>query len=490
MGCSRAHWMYGRFWGAALICAVVWGACTPVRGATSSAPGAAAVHAPTPILSNPVKAYALPPFYASEAALLDVGADRWLVSDNADEPRAMASTTKIMTAYVVLTLGANRLDDLVTVDQEEENLGTATGSKMGLFAGERVRLRDLLYGLLLPSGNDAALAIAKAMAGSVPAFAALMNATAQRLGLTHTRFVNSDGLDDPGQYASARDLVVLARAAMGFPLFRAIVAHQNTTIMTTATHHAYVLTNVNWFLRWYPGADGVKPGYTGNAGLCQVVSVHHQGRWLIGAVLNTPDLHTDVRDLMNFGLGDFTWAPSQQAGDSPSVTIVEGAGATSTLYFPSTGHRLGAGFLAYFEAHGGASVLGHPLTDEFVENGFTMQYFDSVALWWNPASQTVGVLPLGEQATPRGILRRAVAPLPSAAGALYIPATGHNVYGGFLNLYRTYGPGLLGYPLTEAMSTNSGMEQFFTNAVLTWKKGQAAALKPLGSLDLRRHGYL
>lgn len=472
---------------ALLFCIVVCGAFSFARGTASAAPKPALRERYESF--NPVSSYALPPFYASAVALLDAGANRWLVSENAHEPRAMASTTKIMTAYVALTLGANRLNDLVTVDQETQDLGTATGSKMGLIAGERVSLHDLLYGLLLPSGNDAALAIAKAVAGSVPAFAGLMNAAAQRLGLTHTHYMNPDGLDDPGQYASARDLVVLARATMALPLFQAIVASQHMTIAATAAHHAYVLTNVNWFIQWYPGADGVKPGYTGAAGLCQVVSVHRHGRWLIGALLNTSDLHTDVRDLMNFGFGDFTWASSHQPGDTPAATITEKTGVTSALYFPLTGHRVRAGFLAYFEAHGGSSTFGSPLTDEFVENGLTIQYFDSLALWWNPGVQAVTVMPLGARFVPRAAMLRAAAPLPSPR-VLYVAATGHNIYGEFLYLYRSYGPGLLGYPLTEAMPAGRRTEQYFTNAVLTWKWGETATLKPLGDLDLRRRGLL
>ncbi len=437
---------------------------------------------------NPVASYAPPPILASGAALLDVTANHWLLLANGDAPRPMASTTKIMTAYLAIIHG--RPDDLVTIDGDEAALGQNTGAAMGLSPGERVPLRDLLYGLLLPSGNDAAVAIARSVAGSVPAFVALMNGTARTLGLTNTHYANPHGLPDDNHYSSPRDLVLLARAAMALPLFRQIVDRSGASIPATNTHGAYTLTNVNWFVRWYPGADGVKPGYTDAAGLCQVISVHRDGRWLIGALMNTPDLHTDARDLMNYGLNDFRWTPSGQPGDAPWATVAEGTAASPSLYVPATGHRVRAGFFTYFERHGGAAALGYPRTDEFVEGGVTVQYFDRARLWWDDAAQAAVATPLGQAAAPDPALLRPAPALPTSAGSLYVAATGHNIRGGFLTLYQQLGVGMLGLPLTEALRSGNGVVQYFSNAVMQWSPGRPVTLAPLGDLMLHRQGYL
>ncbi len=442
-----------------------------------------------PLATNPVTQYAPPPILASSAALLDVTTGRWLLLKNADVPRPQASTTKIMTALVALTHG--RRDETVTAGQTAYALGQSTGSNMGLVPGEQLPLRDALYGLLLPSGNDAALAIAVRVGGSVPAFVALMNAEAQRLGLAHTHFVNPDGLDAPGQYASARDLVLLARRAMALSAFRQIVATPAVTIPATAAHRAHALTNLNWFVRWYPGADGVKPGMTGNAGLCQVLSAHRHGHWLIGALLNTPDLHTDARDLMNYGFGDFTWTPSGQQGDAPAAAVPAGTPGNPALYFPATGHRVRAGFLDYFSRHGGAAVLGLPRTDEVVERGLTVQYFDRALLWWDAAAQAAIASPLGDAAVPSPALRRPVAPAVDTPTRLYVPLTGHTISGGILQAFRTWGGiGTFGYPLTQELHSRGAATQYFSNAVFRWTPRGGVTLLPLGDLTLRRQGFL
>jgi D-alanyl-D-alanine carboxypeptidase len=150
-----------------------------------------------------------PPVLAKAVFLYDVTAGRVLYAWNARASLPMASTTKIMTALLALTYG--RLDDWVTASAAAATIG---GSTMDLQQGERLRLRDLLYGLLLPSGNDAAIALAEHIGGSVPAFVALMNREAAALDLAETHYVNPHGLDAPGHVTSARDLALLALAAM------------------------------------------------------------------------------------------------------------------------------------------------------------------------------------------------------------------------------------------------------------------------------------
>ncbi len=449
-------------------------------------PAAGAASAPT---ANPVMRYAPPPLRATSAALFDATTGRWLLLDNAEAPRAQASTTKIMTALAALTYG--RLDSLMTVDANAAAVGLATGSRMGLVPGERVPLRDLLYGLLLPSGNDAALAIAAGVGGSVPHFVDLMNAEAARLGLTSTRFADPHGLDAPGHYTSARDLVTLTRAAMDNPVFRQIVDTPAYVIPPTATHGAYTLTNINWFLRWYRGADGVKPGQTGDAGLCQVLSARRHGHWLIGALMNTPDLYTDARDLMNYGFGDFSWAPSGQDGDAPDAAVPDGAPAAPALYFPATGHRVRAGFLDYFTRHGGAAVLGLPRTDEYVQDGHTVQVFAHMRLWWDDAANVAVAAPLGQQSLPTPALARPVAPAHLTPADTYAPVTGHTMRGAILQAYKKWGgAGTFGYPLTEELQQGALTVQYFSNTVLRWAPGQAVTLAPLGDDELRREGYV
>src|SRR5262249_46871778 len=148
------------------------------------------------------------------------------------------------------------------------------------------------------------------------------------------------------------DLALLAREAMRLPLFREVVGTHHIVIPATATHRRYDLTSINYFIDWYPGADGVKPGWTGDAGLCLVESASRFGRHLIGVVLNTPNLDTDIRDLFNYGYGTFQWIESHPYPDTPLRTIPMGTPADPMLYFPVSGHTVRAGFLAYFKAHG------------------------------------------------------------------------------------------------------------------------------------------
>lgn len=466
------------------VCAAALLSCVLV-----TAPPARAVVPAAPPPLSPVDRHAPPPLLASAAALLDATTGRWLLLDNADTPRPQASTTKIMTALLALRYG--RLDDLVTAPADAVALGQATGSNMGLHVGERLTLRDLLYGLLLPSGNDAAVTIAAHVGGTVPAFVAMMNREAAALGLTHTHFVNPHGLDAPGQYSSARDLVLLARQAMADPLFRRIVATPSYTIPATAEHPAHALTNVNWFVRWYPGADGVKPGMTGNAGLCQVLSARRHGHWLIGALLNTPDLHTDARDLMNDGFGDYRWTPSGQPGDTPLAALPAGTPGNPALYFPATGHRVRAGFLDYFTRHGGAQVLGLPRTDEFTEGGVRVQYFERARLWWDDAAQSAVATPLGLWAVPAPVLLRPVAPRASTPARQYVAATGHTVSGAILAAYRAWGGvGAFGYPLTEEIRHGGQTVQYFSNAEFQWTPRRGVTLALLGDAALRQRGYL
>jgi D-alanyl-D-alanine carboxypeptidase len=174
---------------------------------------------------------------------------------------------------------------------------------MGLSAGESLTLTQLLYGLLLPSGNDAAIAIADAVGGSQQHFVAMMNAEAQVLGLTHTHFTNPHGLDDSGHFTTAHDLAMLSAVALRQSTIAAIAATGHYDIAASATHKAYSLSNYNSLLPGkaaaYPGAVGLKPGNTGAAGWCEAFAARRGGHLIVGVVLDSPtwtqrndDMHT------------------------------------------------------------------------------------------------------------------------------------------------------------------------------------------------------
>ena len=227
----------------------------------------------------------LPPFIgtmallALPAGLLGAGAppvphgDAWLLADGAtgeilaqrdiDTPRPMASTTKMMTALVAMDSGD--LDRVVTVPPAAVAVGE---SSAGLKLGERITLRQLLRGLLVGSGNDAAVAIAYGVAGSESAFVDLMNQKAKAMGLTNTHFVNPHGLDAAGHDASPRDLLTMGEAVMKQPFLRSIVGHRSITL--PGPDGPRTLTSENDLLSLMPAADGVKTGHTNHAGYVEV----------------------------------------------------------------------------------------------------------------------------------------------------------------------------------------------------------------------------
>ena len=238
-----------------------------------------------------------PPAVTAAAALVvDLDANQILYALNPNEPRPPASTAKIMTALVVLQKVS--IDDTVTVSY---NAAATQGSRVGLVALEQVSVRDLLYGLLLPSGNDAAVALAEHVAGTEDAFVALMNQTAAALGLSATSFANAHGLDAPGMTTSAADLVTLTRAALAYPLFAEIVATRSATV------GSHAVTNTNELLNGYPGADGVKTGTTDAGGECLVASVTRGGHRVVAVVLGSADRYGDVRALLDFAAAGWRW---------------------------------------------------------------------------------------------------------------------------------------------------------------------------------------
>jgi D-alanyl-D-alanine carboxypeptidase len=221
-----------------------------------------------------------------------------LWTKRAHERRQVASTTKIMTALLALRrLGPH---DVVTVDRSVPRVPLV---REGLRAGERVEAWKLFYGLLLYSGNDDALALAIAAAGSRPAFVHAMNAEALRLNLRDTHFRSPSGVEDEDNYSSAWDLAALTRVALRNARFRAVVRTRRKEVAWSAPTNAKVYVNKNLMLTRYPGAIGVKTGYTTKAGHCLVAAATRHGRTLIAVVLASRDMYADATRLLDLGFG-------------------------------------------------------------------------------------------------------------------------------------------------------------------------------------------
>ena len=230
---------------------------------------------------------------AQAAYLVEANSGRVLYAKNENARLPMASTTKIMTALIAVESG--RLRETVTVP--DEAAGTE-GSSMYLKTGETIPLIDLVYGLMLTSGNDAAVAIACFLDGSTEAFAAHMNARAEKLGLTDTHFVTPNGLHDPDHYTTAKDLALLGAAALKNPFFREIVS---TQYRRTEGSNPHTLKNKNRLLWEYEGGIGVKTGYTKAAGKCLVFAAERGGMKLVGAVLNCPTMWNTAKRMLDAG---------------------------------------------------------------------------------------------------------------------------------------------------------------------------------------------
>ena len=230
---------------------------------------------------------------AEAAYLIEANSGRVLYAKNENARLPMASTTKIMTALLAVESG--RLDETVTVS--EEAAGTE-GSSMYLKAGEKLPLIDLVYGLMLVSGNDAAVAIACFLDGDTGSFAAHMNARAKELGLSDTHFVTPNGLHDPNHYTSAKDLALLGAATLENPALAAIAKTQYRKTEGTNPH---TLKNKNRLLWEYEGGIGLKTGYTKAAGKCLVFAAERGGMKLCGAILNCPTMWVTAKSMLDAG---------------------------------------------------------------------------------------------------------------------------------------------------------------------------------------------
>ena len=297
---------------AALVLVICLSDLTGTAQATSTASAIARIAATQAAAHSPAEAakavltsaggpstLAPPAIHAQAAILEDMSTGQVLYSQNADAERPMASTTKIMTALLVLNTLS--LDRVVTVSARAAKVGEQS---LGLKAGDRLTVRQLLYGTLVYSANDAAFALAEACSGSMESFVKKMNQKAAQLGLSNTHYVNPDGLDAPGHYSSARDLAALARYAMKNAEFRKIVGTVSYSIALPGRSTPFVFRNVNKLLGTVSWVTGIKTGSTDGAGVCLVSSGTQNGRSVVSVVLgetaSTPTW-SDSKALLEYG---------------------------------------------------------------------------------------------------------------------------------------------------------------------------------------------
>lgn len=286
---------------------------------------------------------------AKAAVLINGENGEVIFAKNADQRLSMASTTKIMTALLLCEYGNFEKEITVTAPMLR-----VEGSSMGLLAGDRVTLHDLLYGLMLASGNDAANVIAFEIGGSAEGFVDIMNRKAVELGLSNTHFETPSGLDGETHYTTAYELAILTQYAMKNSEFRKAVSCKTATLCYGNPPYKRTLTNHNKMLVRYEGAVGVKTGFTKKSGRCLVTAAERDGKFVIAVTLNAPNDWQDHQCLLDYGfssikqthfsprIGSYTLPVISGIGDSVSVDIepltinsLDTADITCQIYLPS-----------------------------------------------------------------------------------------------------------------------------------------------------------
>ena len=273
---------------------------------------------------------------AKRAVLIEASTGRIIYSKNAHQPLPMASTTKIMTALVAIEKMS--IDTLVTVPREAVGI---EGSSIYLYEGETLTLAQLIYALMLESANDAAVAIAYAVAGGVDEFAHLMNKKADSLGLVNTRFKNPHGLDEDGHYTTAYELAKITAVALENDFIREVVSTKKKNIPMRDGEGVRVLINHNKLLRSYEGAIGVKTGYTKKSGRSLVSAAERDGLRLIAVTIGAPDDWRDHALMLDYGFacyesvtlcteGSFE-APLWLVGGKSEYAIIKNSGSLSCV---------------------------------------------------------------------------------------------------------------------------------------------------------------
>ena len=241
--------------------------------------------------------------YAKSAFLVNYDTGEVIFAKDAKAKLPAGSTIKIMTG--ILALERAKVSDVFAVSVKAASIGE---DSMNLSEGEQLSVNDLLYGLMLVSGNDAAITLAEGIAGSEDNFVAMMNARAKSLGASDTLFVNASGLDVDGtiQYTTVYDLATMAHYAwQNYPEFVKIVSTEHKVIEANDRHKAFDLYNDTNLLTSYPGVRGIKPGFTWNAGLCLVTYAENSNVRLLGVILGSDDRRGEMKELLDYGFAKY-----------------------------------------------------------------------------------------------------------------------------------------------------------------------------------------
>lgn len=234
---------------------------------------------------------------------IDIDSTEVLFEKNPDERLKIASITKLMTLLIILE--ENKLDDVITVSR---NASGTLGSTMFLATGEQITVENLIYGALINSANDAAVALAEHNAGSPEAFVVKMNNKAKDLGLTNTHFANPVGLDDDDNYSSSRDIANLGKYLYHNPLIKKVAKIKNTNVRSVSGNYTHKLESTNKLLDSYLKINGLKTGTTDDAGRCLVaISENNDGHEIVTVVLNSPDRFGESKILIDWVFRAFTW---------------------------------------------------------------------------------------------------------------------------------------------------------------------------------------
>ncbi len=269
----------------------------------------------------PVRCVSALSLSAECACVIDAKTGRVIYDKDMNKKHTMASTTKIMTALVALE--NSELTDIVTVSK---NAAGEEGTSLYLKAGDTATMEDLLFGLMLQSGNDAAIAIAEAVSGSVSEFAVLMNKKAEEIGAKNSSFKNPNGLDEDGHYTTAYDLAIIARHALENSKFSEIVSTKTKSILDGTQ----TVSNHNKMLRNYDGCIGVKTGFTKKSGRCLVTAAERNGVKVIAVTLNAPNDWNDHKNMLDYGFSQTEYFPIIAGGMTVNTVSVKN-GASKTV---------------------------------------------------------------------------------------------------------------------------------------------------------------
>jgi D-alanyl-D-alanine carboxypeptidase len=284
--------------------------------AVTATPTVVASPTPAPGPARRPNAEPAPPTNAKSVVVMDGASGEILYELNAHTRVPPASTTKIMTSLVAIENG--KPGDVVVAEYDPRKLDPDS-TLMGVYRGDEVTLEDLLYGVMLPSGNEASVAVANHISGSTKDFANLMNKRAAELGMLNSNFVNPHGLDEANHYSTAYDLTLAARYAYNrYPLFADL--SKATVRKVKSGNRTFDIYNLNRLLRNYEGADGVKIGYTDAAGRTIVGSATRNGHRVFVGLMNTQDTARDSAVLLDWAFRSFTWPVGPVPTPTPAIS--------------------------------------------------------------------------------------------------------------------------------------------------------------------------